>query len=144
MENVMEERMMVSDGDIKFMAEFAIEYGTTQAFVPIVLQWVDSASAEINNLRARVKELEADKNAARYKFYRDNVHFLYGMFNINTERGAALHKIGNCGDVESLDIAIDEAIEVFKGKRCEPCRATGMIHCANPESCGGPWSDPVK
>ena len=26
-----------------------------------------------------------------------------------------------------------------RGKRCEPCRATGAIHCADPENCGGPW-----
>jgi hypothetical protein len=24
-------------------------------------------------------------------------------------------------------------------KRCEPCRATGAVHCADPENCGGPW-----
>ena len=24
-------------------------------------------------------------------------------------------------------------------KRCEPCRATGAIHCAHPDECGGPW-----
>lgn len=24
-------------------------------------------------------------------------------------------------------------------KRCEPCRATGALHCADPENCGGPW-----
>ena len=26
-----------------------------------------------------------------------------------------------------------------KQKRCEPCRATGLIHCAHPDECGGPW-----
>lgn len=25
-------------------------------------------------------------------------------------------------------------------KRCEPCRATGAIHCAHPAECGGPWN----
>ena len=24
-------------------------------------------------------------------------------------------------------------------KRCEPCRATGAVHCSDPENCGGPW-----
>jgi len=24
-------------------------------------------------------------------------------------------------------------------KRCEPCRAANMIHCADPANCGGPW-----
>ena len=28
--------------------------------------------------------------------------------------------------------------------RCEPCRATGLIHCSDPENCGGPWSKPVE
>ena len=64
-----------------------------------------------------VQSLENKKNAARYKFCRDNMFFMAGMFNINTERGAAIHKISNCADAESLDITIDEAIEVFKGKR---------------------------
>jgi hypothetical protein len=32
-------------------------------------------------------------------------------------------------------------------KRCEPCRATGAVHCCDPETCGGPWdkrNDPPK
>lgn len=24
-------------------------------------------------------------------------------------------------------------------KRCDPCRETGAIHCADPSNCGGPW-----
>ena len=23
--------------------------------------------------------------------------------------------------------------------RCEPCRQTGLMHCSDPEHCGGPW-----
>lgn len=23
--------------------------------------------------------------------------------------------------------------------RCEPCRATGLVHCGDPMNCGGPW-----
>ncbi len=26
--------------------------------------------------------------------------------------------------------------------RCEPCRETGAIHCADPQNCGGPWTTP--
>ena len=25
------------------------------------------------------------------------------------------------------------------GKRCEACRETGAVHCADPANCGGPW-----
>ena len=24
--------------------------------------------------------------------------------------------------------------------RCEPCRETGLVHCSDPENCGGPWT----
>lgn len=27
----------------------------------------------------------------------------------------------------------------MSGKRCEPCRGTGLTHCSDPEHCGGPW-----
>ncbi len=29
-------------------------------------------------------------------------------------------------------------------KRCEPCRATGAVHCSDPEHCGGPWDRLVE
>lgn len=40
--------------------------------------------------------------------------------------------------------SVADAIErarSMNGKRCEPCRQTGAIHCADPANCGGPWSD---
>ena len=32
---------------------------------------------------------------------------------------------------------------VQTGKLCEPCRSTGLVHCANPDECGGPWTEPT-
>lgn len=29
-------------------------------------------------------------------------------------------------------------------KECQACKQSGMVHCANPGECGGPWSDPIK
>jgi len=29
-------------------------------------------------------------------------------------------------------------------KWCKPCRQTGMVHCSDPENCGGPWDSHVR
>lgn len=35
----------------------------------------------------------------------------------------------------------DEIAARATPKRCEPCRATGAIHCSDPANCGGPWDE---
>ena len=35
----------------------------------------------------------------------------------------------------------ENATRLLKIKRCRACNETGALHCANPESCGGPWDD---
>lgn len=34
---------------------------------------------------------------------------------------------------------VDRLVRPAAPKRCEPCRATGAVHCSDPENCGGPW-----
>ena len=36
-------------------------------------------------------------------------------------------------------IALERSDSSVVGKRCAPCRATGVSHCADPGHCGGPW-----
>jgi len=37
------------------------------------------------------------------------------------------------------DTELSTIVAAMQMKRCEPCRATGMVHCSDPENCGGPW-----
>lgn len=53
------------------------------------------------------------------------------------ERRAQIKDIGK----HSVPCPCQECINESEQKRCEPCRATGAIHCAYPNECGGPWDD---
>jgi len=37
------------------------------------------------------------------------------------------------------DAELDGIVAAVQGKRCDACRATGLVHCSDPENCGGPW-----
>ena len=42
-----------------------------------------------------------------------------------------------------IDALLDAHFRRMPMLRCEPCNATGAIHCADPANCGGPWDDHV-
>jgi hypothetical protein len=45
---------------------------------------------------------------------------------------------------QAISTAAHIALGTIQGpapKRCEPCRATGAVHCSDPANCGGPWDD---
>jgi len=38
----------------------------------------------------------------------------------------------------------NEMVQQDAKKECRACKQSGMVHCAHPDECGGPWSEPVK
>jgi beta-glucosidase-like glycosyl hydrolase len=63
-------------------------------------------------LEQQIEELE--KDAARWKWLRAN-WFEFGLHSRNTKIGQYLHGVGNAGDIETLDAAIDAAISLQEG-----------------------------
>jgi hypothetical protein len=67
----------------------------------------------------------------------DAVHFYDDGFPKPTIKSEAFAFLSDM--VSGRLIVTDGVTEVSAPKRCEECRATGAVHCSDPENCGGPW-----